>query len=132
MSKPISQEEYQKKWLNRVTQWIRGEADPYLGNIEMKKEAEHILDAEILESHKADQDRVKELVFDTESNKFYKGFFRFYKVTAVLGCLALITILFIFILGRRRIKQLQLRQRKLRRRALSRSSVRQQRTVFGR
>ncbi len=93
MSKPISQEEYQKKWLNRVTQWIRGEADPYLGNIEMQREKETALDVSILEKHKEDQERVKERVFDTESNKFYKGFFHFYKITAVLGCLALITIL---------------------------------------
>lgn len=93
MSKPISQEEYQKKWFNRVTQWIRGEADPYLGNVEMQREEKQILDSEVLESHKADQERVKEKVFDKETNRFYKGFFHFYKITAVLGCLALITIL---------------------------------------
>lgn len=93
MSKPISEEEYQKKWLNRITQWIRGEADPYLGNIEMQEQGEYVPNSKVLEKHKADQERVIEKVFDTEHNKFYKRFFRFYKVTAVVCCIALIAIL---------------------------------------
>ncbi len=93
MSKLVSEEEYQKKWLNRITQWIRGEADPYLGNIEMQEQGEYVPNAKVLEKHKADQERVIEKVFDTEHNKFYKRFFSFYKVTAVVCCIALIAIL---------------------------------------
>lgn len=93
MSRPIPEKEYQKKWINRITQWIRGEADPYLGNVEMKVQDEYVPDTKVIESHKEDHEHVIEGVFDTEHNKFYKFFFRFYRTAAVVCCAALIMIL---------------------------------------
>ena len=37
MSRPVSEEQYKKKLFNRVHQWIRGEADPFNGNIETRE-----------------------------------------------------------------------------------------------
>ena len=95
MSRPISEEEYNKKILNRVHMWIRGEADPYLGNVETKEQQEERLSRSIIERHKSEQDKIKEGIFDTEHNRFYKWFFRFYKITAVLCCVVLVTLLLV-------------------------------------
>ena len=56
MSRPIPEKEYQKKWINRITQWIRGEADTYLGNVEIKVQDEYVPDTKVIESHKEDQE----------------------------------------------------------------------------
>lgn len=95
MSKRISQEEYNKSLLNRMKQWIMGEADPYLGNIESNTSKTNEPNPFLIQKHKRDQEHVLELVHDTEHNKFYKRFFFFYKVTAVVCCVALIAMLLI-------------------------------------
>lgn len=93
MSKRISDEEYSKKWSNRIVQWIRGEKDPYLGNIEMQKLGQTEMNAMVAREHKEDRRRMKEHVFDKQHNRFYKAFYWFYRAMAVVCCVALITIL---------------------------------------
>ena len=95
MSRPISEEEYKKKLLNRVHLWIRGEADPYTDNIETKELHDNTPNEEVLERHQEDREQVIKDVFDTENNKFYKLFFRFYKVASVMCCVVLVTLLVI-------------------------------------
>ncbi|MBR5127676.1 MAG: hypothetical protein IKU69_04520 [Roseburia sp.] len=95
MSRPVSEEEYKKKLFNRVHQWIRGEADPYLGNIETREQRDYTPNAKVLERHQEDREQVIKNVFDTENNKFYKWFFRFYKATAVICCVVLVTLLLV-------------------------------------
>jgi len=36
MSKPISKEAYEKRFINRALKWIKGEVDPYEGNVEVQ------------------------------------------------------------------------------------------------
>lgn len=95
MSKPSSQEEYNKSIRNRMRQWMRGEADPYLGNVESEAQREQETDPTLLQSHKDDQKRLMEMVHDTEHNKIYKRFFFVYKIAAVVCCVALITMLLV-------------------------------------
>lgn len=95
MSKPVSEEEYKEKLLNRVHQWIRGEADPYIGNIETHEQQERALNKSALERYKEDQEQVIKEVFDKEHNKFYKLFYRFYKATAVVCCVVLVLLLLV-------------------------------------
>lgn len=95
MSKPISPEEYRESIYGRVKQWIRGEKDPYEGNVEVVPQTEYIPNEKILKEHKRDRDLVISHVYDTEHNPKYKMFFRFYKIAAVACCLALITILLV-------------------------------------
>ena len=97
MSRPISEEEYNKKLLNRIHMWIRGEADPYLGNVETKEQQEYVPNKRILERHEAERNKVKEGIFDTAHNRVYKWFFRFYKVTAVLCCVVLVALLLVMV-----------------------------------
>lgn len=93
MSRLIPEEEYRKKRSNRILQWIRGERDPYVDNMEGMHQAVVEPNETLIDIHKKDQDRVLKEVHDVKHNKYYKRFFRFYKITAVVCCLALITIL---------------------------------------
>lgn len=95
MSRPVSEEEYKKKLTNRVMQWIKGEADPYVGNIETHEQRERVLNKTVLERYQEDREQVIKDVFDTEHNKFYKLFFRFYRATAVVCCVVLVALLLV-------------------------------------
>ena len=95
MSRPISEEEYKKKKINQLHMWIRGEADPYLGNVETKEQHEYVPNHKVQKRHEEDRNKVIEGVFDTEHNKIYKWFFRFYKAAAVVCCVVLVTLLLV-------------------------------------
>ena len=95
MSRPVSEEEYKKKLFNRVHQWIRGEADPYIGNIETREQHDYAPNEKVLERHQEDREQVIKNVFDTEHNWFYKLFFRFYKAAAIICCVVLVALLLV-------------------------------------
>jgi len=95
MSKPISKEAYEKRFINRALKWIKGEVDPYEGNVEVQIQSEQQMDSRLLKKHQKDHDRVVKTVYDTEHNKFYQLFFRFYKVAAMVCCVALVTMLLV-------------------------------------
>jgi len=95
MSRPVSEEEYKKKLTNRVMQWISGEADPYIGNIETHEQRDRVPNKTVLERYQEDREQVIKDVFDTEHNKFYKLFYRFYRATAVVCCVVLVALLLI-------------------------------------
>lgn len=95
MSKLIPDEEYRKKPLSRLMQWINGDADTFLDNIEIRKQREYSVNEETVKKHSADRKNAIEHVQDWQHNRFYKGFFRFYKVLAVACCIALIMILLV-------------------------------------
>ena len=95
MSKPISEEEYRKSMSNRLKQWILGEEDPYLGNMESQPQNDLTPSPKVLARHQKDRDKVVERALDTEHNRHYKRFFQFYKIAAVLSCVALIAILLV-------------------------------------
>lgn len=95
MSKPISEEEYRKSMANRMKQWLLGEEDPYLGNMESQPQKDLSPNQKLLNRHKKDREQVVERALDVEHNKHYKRFFTFYKIAAVLSCVALIAILLV-------------------------------------
>jgi len=93
MSKPIPQEEYNKKPLTRLLQWISGDIDPYLEAMETREQHEYKPNEWLLGQHRRDQEAVIRLVHDQKHNRVYKGFRRFYKVASVVCCVALIAML---------------------------------------
>ena len=48
MSKPIPEEEYNQKPLSKVLRWAKGEADPYLGNVEIQAQKEFVPNERLL------------------------------------------------------------------------------------
>ncbi len=95
MSKPISEEEYKRRLTVRIKQWITGEKDPYLGNMEVSIMGTDTRDEKILLEHRKDRERVISRAQDIENNKKYRFFFRFYKIAALACCVALIAILLV-------------------------------------
>ena len=95
MSRPIPEEEYNKKLLSRLARVIRGEADPYLENVEIRAQREAPPNERLLQKHREDRETVIEQVFDREHNRVYKGFFTFYRIVSVICCMALIAILLV-------------------------------------
>ncbi len=95
MSKQIPQEELNKKLSYRLKQWFTGASDTYVDILESHPQEESKLSEKELESHREDQKALIASIHDTKHNKAYKNFFRFYKVTAVVCCVALVTILLI-------------------------------------
>ncbi len=95
MSKQIPQEELNKKLSYRLKQWFTGETDTYVGILESHPQEEDVVSPEEIKSHKEDQRQLFESIHDTKKNRTYKNFFRFYKVAAVLCCVALVTILLV-------------------------------------
>jgi len=93
MSKPIPEAEYNRKPLSQVIQWARGEADPYLGNVETREQNEYVPNERLLRKHQRDRETVIGLVFDQRHNRVLKGFRACYKVVSVVCCVALIAIL---------------------------------------
>ena len=93
MSKPIPQEEYNKKPLTRLLQWVNGDIDPFQETMEIHEQRESGPSEWLIRKHRRDRDAVVWLAQDQKHNKVYKGFRRFYKIASVLCCLALILIL---------------------------------------
>ena len=93
MSKPIPEEEYNKKPLTRLMRWINGDIDPFLENMETRQQHGRVPDEWLIRKHRRDRDAVIWLVHDQKHNRVYKGFRRFYKIASVICCLALLLIL---------------------------------------
>ena len=93
MSKPIPQEEYEKKALTKVIRWVKGEADPYLGNVEVREQRKFVPNDRLIRKHKRDREAVIGMVLDERRNRVIKRFRVFYKIMSVVCCLALIGML---------------------------------------
>ena len=93
MSRLIPEEEYNKKPLSKLIRWAKGEADPYLDNVELQENHGKEISEKLIRKHKRDREFIIARVFNQKRNRVYKSFRGFYKVVSVLCCLALITIL---------------------------------------
>jgi multicomponent Na+:H+ antiporter subunit B len=93
MSRPIPEEEYNRKPLTRLIQWVGGTADPFRDNMETRVQPDYKPNERLLRKHRRDRDEVIMNVYDQKHNKVYKGFIRFYKIASVVCCFALILML---------------------------------------
>ena len=93
MSKPIPPEEYNRKPLTRLQQWISGDIDPFQDNMETRQLREYKPNERLIRKHRQDQAAVIQQVHDQKHNRVYKNFRRFYKVSSVICCLALVSIM---------------------------------------
>ena len=93
MSKPIPEEEYNRKPLTKLIQWVRGEKDPYLGNVESHEQRKFVPNERLVREHQQDRDTVIGMVFDQQHNRVIRRFRRLYTITSVVCCLALIVML---------------------------------------
>ena len=95
MSKRIPQDELNKKKSYLFKQWMKGEIDQYVGLVEMKRHDEVSVSDNEVKKHKQDQQKLFADIYDQEHNWVYKGFLRFYKLAAIICCIALIVMLIV-------------------------------------
>lgn len=76
------------------SQWLSGEKDPYLGEVEMKPQTLEMEEQSYEEKIK-EQQKLQEEIYDVEKNKELKYFNRIYKVLCVIFCFVLISVLLI-------------------------------------
>ena len=67
MSKPIPKEEYERKFLTRLLEWIWGEKDPYLNHLEVREQKDEQPGERLRQEHKKDHEVVLAHVFDSHS-----------------------------------------------------------------
>lgn len=95
MSKKLTDEQYEKTFSFRFKQWLDGTKDPYLGEVEMKKQKPFVEDAQTAAHRIQDEKEVEERAYDLEHNAEVRIFQRFYRVFAVCFCIFLVTMLLI-------------------------------------
>ena len=93
MSRPLSEDEYNKRLFNRVNGWIRGDKDPFFEHMPSDHSKEAITEEDLKHLYDDEKLEVVEHVQDIEHNRVYKGFFRLYRILAVLCCVTLIALL---------------------------------------
>lgn len=95
MSKKKSSAAYQKTFAFRFFRWLRGEKDPYLGELEMKPQEEYHVSEDAILRREKEHDSILDKVYDSQHNKWLRLFHSLYEITSVLFCLFLIALLLI-------------------------------------
>lgn len=86
MSKLRSQNEYEKTASFRFWQWLSGEKDPYLDNVEMQVQEEfHELPIAV-KKREIDHIKLHDKIYDIDHNKEIKFFQVVYRISAVVLC----------------------------------------------
>ncbi len=93
MSRKIPEEEYRKTLSGRFRQWLDGTKDPFLGEVEMKKQEPFREPEQVVRRRKQDRKLLTERVYDLEHNMEVRIFQRFYKIFSVLFCIFLVVML---------------------------------------
>lgn len=96
MSRLIPEEEYGKRPIGALRQWMAGIRDPYLNNVEAKaKTGQGEESEEQLEEYQREVLSVIRKAHDTANNNQYTLFRKFYRAAALVCCLTLTVMLFI-------------------------------------
>ena len=95
MSKLRSQNEYEKTGSFRFWQWLSGEKDPYIGNVEMQVQEEfHELPIAV-KKREIDHIKLHDKIYDIDHNKEIKFFQIVYRISAVVLCAVIMIALVI-------------------------------------
>ncbi len=95
MSKLRSQNEYEKTGSFRFWQWLSGEKDPYIGNMEMQVQEEfHELPIAV-KKREIDHIKLHDKIYDIDHNKEIKFFQVVYRISAVVLCAVIMIALVI-------------------------------------
>lgn len=93
MSKLRSQEDYEKTGSFRFWQWLSGEKDPYIDNVEMKVQQEFHESPIHAKEREIDHIKLHNKIYDIDHNKEIKFFQVFYKISAVVLCAVIMAAL---------------------------------------
>lgn len=95
MSKKVPQEQYEKTFSYKFRQWLDGTEDPFLDQVEMKKQQTFCEDEETAKQREEEKEQLVEKVYDLEHNAEVRIFKRIYQVFSVLFCVFLVAMLLV-------------------------------------
>ncbi len=95
MSKRLSEEEYQKTFSGKFRRWLSGEKDPFLGEVEMRRQEVRRESEAEERQREQDEKLLKERVYDLEHNFEVRTFQKVYRVFSVLFCIFLVVLLLV-------------------------------------
>lgn len=95
MSRKVPKEQYEKTVSYRLSSWLEGSRDLYLGNLEMRPQSPRQEDEGTRRRHQEDKKRVRARVYDTEHNREMLLFKKIYRIFSLLFCVYLVSMLLI-------------------------------------
>lgn len=98
MSKLRNTESYEKTLAFKFFRWLSGSKDPYVGEVELKKQEEFVESAEVVAKRARDQVELHDKIYDTDNNKVLNFFQIFYRICAVLLCVTIISALVVCVI----------------------------------
>ncbi len=78
---------------NRFLRWLNGEEDPYIGKVEMKPQKEFQEKESSVRERMREHQQILDRVYDLQENKSLKFLQIFYKIMAVVFCVAFCLVL---------------------------------------
>lgn len=97
MSRKLSGQEYEKTVSFRLKQWLDGEKDLFLDNVEMQPQKPFEEDPDAERIRKEEKRRLLNRIYDLRNNRQVRFFTRIYRVSCALFCVLLVTMLLIAI-----------------------------------
>jgi multicomponent Na+:H+ antiporter subunit B len=93
MSHILPEEEYRKTKAFKISRWYKGEADIYVGNVELKPQKPFKEDVDTQKKRVHDEAMLRRRIYDVDHNKKLAAFNKFYKFVSVIFVAVLIAML---------------------------------------
>jgi multicomponent Na+:H+ antiporter subunit B len=93
MSHILPEEEYRKTKAFKISRWYKGEADIYVGNVELKPQKPFKEDVDTQKKRVHDEAMLRRRIYDVDHNRKLAAFNKFYKFVSVIFVAVLIAML---------------------------------------
>jgi multicomponent Na+:H+ antiporter subunit B len=93
MSHILPEEEYRKTKAFKISRWYKGEADPYVGRVELKPQKPFKEDVDTQKKRVHDEAMLRRRIYDVDHNRKLAAFNKFYKFVSVIFVAVLIAML---------------------------------------
>lgn len=95
MSRKIPKQEYEKTLSFRLSRWLNGENDTFVGKVEMQPQEEPYEDDSVVMNRKKERKQRMERIYDLANNWEVSGFEKLYKIFSAFFCLFIVAMLLI-------------------------------------
>ena len=95
MSHIRKQSDYEKTFAYRFFQWLGGEKDAFVGNMEMRPQKEYVEEEATIQERMKDRQQAIAEAYDSGHNKELLFFQMLYKCFSILFCIAIVVLLVI-------------------------------------
>lgn len=93
MSRIRKQSEYEKTFAYHFFQWLGGEKDAFVGNMEMKPQKEYVEEETTIQERMKDRQQAIADVYDRSHNRELRFFEKLYQCFSIIFCIAIVSVL---------------------------------------